>query len=91
MPVKRIHIFQSTLAQEFGSTVPADESTYHAFPRPDELVAASESELRDLGLGVRTPYVERTTQMTTNGISRMSSCAADRTKNFNCSPASGPK
>lgn len=63
MPVKRIHALQSTLAQEFGSPVHVDGSTYYAFPCPDELVAASENDLRDLGLGFRAPYVERTTQM----------------------------
>ena len=45
MPVKRIHALQSNLAQEFGSAVHVDGSTYYAIPRPDELVAASESEL----------------------------------------------
>lgn len=63
MPVERIHALQSNLAQEFGSRVPVDGSTYNAFPRPDQLVAASEIELRNLGLGFRSPYVERTTQM----------------------------
>ena len=66
-PVKRIHALQSDLAQEFGSAVHVDGSTYYAFPRPDQLVAASESELRDLGLGFRAPYVERTTQMVADG------------------------
>ncbi len=67
MPVKRIHALQSSLAQEFGSPVHVDGSTYYAFPRPDQLMAASESDLRNLGLGFRAPYVERTTQMVADG------------------------
>ena len=45
----------------------ASGSTYYAFPRPDQLVTASESELRDLGLGFRAPYVEQTTEMVAAG------------------------
>lgn len=67
MPVNRIHALQGKLAQEFGSAIHVDGSTYYAFPRPDQLVTASESELRDLGLGFRAPYVERTTEMVADG------------------------
>jgi N-glycosylase/DNA lyase len=66
-PVKRIHAIQRRLAHEFGSAVDVDGSTYYAFPRPDQLVAASESKLRELGLGFRAPYVGETTQMVANG------------------------
>lgn len=67
MSVKRIHALQQTLAREYGSTLTVGGSTYHAFPRSDQLVVASENDLRNLGLGFRAPYVERTTQMIVDG------------------------
>lgn len=67
MPVKRIHTLQQKLAREYGSSVDVNGSTYYAFPRSDQLAEASESDLRNLGLGFRAPYVKRTTQMVADG------------------------
>ena len=65
--VERIHTFRRGLAREFGDAVTVEGSTYHAFPRPRQLAAATETDLRDLGLGFRAPYVERTAAMVASG------------------------
>ncbi|ARS88521.1 DNA-3-methyladenine glycosylase family protein [Natrarchaeobaculum aegyptiacum] len=67
MRVSRIHGMVSTLASEYGDAVAFDGETYYAFPTPDQLAAATEAELRDLGLGYRAPYVVRTAEMVTDG------------------------
>ncbi|WP_339103076.1 DNA glycosylase [Haloterrigena salinisoli] len=67
MRVSRIHTMVTTLAREYGSPIEFDGETYHAFPTPDQLAAATEAELRDLGLGYRAPYVVRTAEMVANG------------------------
>ncbi|MFB6123406.1 MAG: DNA-3-methyladenine glycosylase [Haloferacaceae archaeon] len=67
MRVARIHGMQVALAREFGDALSVDGRTYHAFPTPERLAAASEDELRDLGLGYRAPYVQRTAEMVASG------------------------
>jgi N-glycosylase/DNA lyase len=67
MRVERIHGMQGRLAREFGDTVRFDGETYHAFPTPDQLAAASEADLRDCSLGYRAPYVQRTAEMVADG------------------------
>jgi N-glycosylase/DNA lyase len=63
MRVSRIHNMQRVLAREFGDTVEFDGSTYHAFPTPEQLATATESDLRALKLGYRAPYVVTTAEM----------------------------
>ena len=67
MRVSRIHDMQVALAEAFGDTVDFDGRSYHAFPTPVQLAAASEAELRDLGLGYRAPYVQRSAEMVASG------------------------
>jgi N-glycosylase/DNA lyase len=67
MRVSRIHGMQRRLAREHGEALTADGRTYHAFPTPERLAARSESELRDLKLGYRAPYVQRTAAMVADG------------------------
>ncbi|MCU4925569.1 8-oxoguanine DNA glycosylase [Halobacteria archaeon AArc-dxtr1] len=67
MRVGRIHQMVSALAREYGDAVAFDGETVHAFPTPDQLAAATEEELRDLGLGYRAPYVVRTAEMVADG------------------------
>jgi len=67
MRVSRIHDMVTTLAETYGETVEFDGRRYHAFPTPDRLAAATEDELRDLGLGYRAPYVQRTAEMVATG------------------------
>ena len=67
MRVGRIHGMQQRLAAEYGETVEFDGRTYQAFPTPDALAARTEAELRDLSLGYRAPYVQRTAEMVADG------------------------
>jgi N-glycosylase/DNA lyase len=67
MRVERIFRMQRSLAREFGEAVEFDGETYHAFPRPEALAAATEDQLRELSLGYRAPYVRRTAGMVADG------------------------
>ncbi|OAQ54526.1 hypothetical protein HTG_02945 [Natrinema mahii] len=70
MRVSRIHSMVTALAREYGSQIAFDGGTYHAFPTPEQLAAATETDLRDLGLGYRAPYVVRTAEMVADGEAR---------------------
>jgi N-glycosylase/DNA lyase len=63
MRVSRIYDMQRALAETYGETVTFDGETYHAFPTPSQLAATTEGDLRDLSLGYRAPYVQRTAEM----------------------------
>ena len=67
MRVGRIHGMQQRLAAEYGERVEFDGRTYQAFPTPEALAARTEAELRDLSLGYRAPYVQRTAEMVADG------------------------
>ena len=67
MRVGRIHGMQVTLAREFGEPIVVDGETYHAFPTPEQLAAASVEELRECSLGYRAPYVKETAEMVAAG------------------------
>ncbi len=67
MRVARIHGMQQSLRTAFGTPVELRGETYHAYPTPEQLAAASEAELRGLNLGYRAPYVERTAEMVATG------------------------
>jgi len=75
MRVSRIYDMQRSLADEFGESVTVDGVTYHAFPTPDALASATESQLRDLGLGYRAPYVQRSAGMVAGGEAHPSEAA----------------
>jgi len=63
MRVERIHEMVSSLARAYGDAVAFRGETYHAFPTPDQLAATTEADLRELGLGYRAPYVQRTAEL----------------------------
>ena len=67
MRVERIHGMCRRLAREYGEPVRFDGETYHAFPSPERLATATETELRDLSLGYRAPYVQRTAELVADG------------------------
>jgi len=67
MRVARIHGMQTALSEAYGETVAFDGTTYHAFPTPAALAAATEADLRELSLGYRAPYVRRTAEMVADG------------------------
>lgn len=67
MRVGRIHRMQIALAREFGDRITVDDTTYHAFPTPQQLAAASIEELRECSLGYRASYVKETAEMVASG------------------------
>ncbi|RLM59720.1 DNA-3-methyladenine glycosylase 2 family protein [Halobellus sp. Atlit-31R] len=67
MRVARIHRMQMALAREFGTRHEADGEQFDAFPTPAQLAAQSEEDLRELKLGYRAPYVQRTAAMVAEG------------------------
>ncbi|GAB7008623.1 DNA-3-methyladenine glycosylase family protein [Halorubrum trueperi] len=70
MRVARIHGMQRRLREAYGDVVDFDGGSYHAFPTPDQLASRTEAELRDLSLGYRAPYVQRTAEMVASGEAR---------------------
>lgn len=50
----------------YGDPLPTDPSR-HAFPTPAQLAAASEQDLREAGLGYRSPFIHALAQQATNG------------------------
>jgi N-glycosylase/DNA lyase len=67
MRVSRIHGMQLALAREYGDALTVEGRTYHAFPSPAQLAACAADDLRDLKLGYRAPYVQRTAEMVSEG------------------------
>jgi N-glycosylase/DNA lyase len=67
MRVERIAGMQRALRRSLGETIEFGERTYHTFPAPETLAAATEAELRELGLGYRAPYVQETAEMVASG------------------------
>ncbi|AQL44188.1 8-oxoguanine DNA glycosylase [Halorientalis sp. IM1011] len=67
MRVGRIHDMQISLRREFGEPVTFDGETYYAYPTPEALADATEAQLREVGLGYRAPYVQRSAEMVADG------------------------
>ena len=67
MRVERIFAMQEALREAYGAPIEFDSETVHAFPEPDDLAAATEDDLRELKLGYRAPYVQRTAEMVASG------------------------
>lgn len=67
MQVPRIHRMISRLTETYGTPVTVQRHTYRAFPEPSVLADASESELRELSLGYRAPYVKETADQIASG------------------------
>ncbi|WP_336339337.1 DNA-3-methyladenine glycosylase family protein [Haloarcula brevis] len=67
MRVARIHGMQRALRDAFGEEVAFDGRTYSAYPTPEALAETTEERLRELGLGYRAPYVQRTAEMVATG------------------------
>ncbi|WP_232685771.1 DNA-3-methyladenine glycosylase family protein [Halobacterium zhouii] len=67
MRVERIFAMQEALRETYGDPVEFDGETVYAFPEPDALAAATEDDLRELKLGYRAPYVQRTAEMVASG------------------------
>ncbi len=67
MRVSRIFGMQRRLAREYGEEIEFNGETYHAFPTPEQMAERSEGELRDLSLGYRAPYVQKTAKLVATG------------------------
>ena len=67
MRVGRIAAMQAALRRSYGTPVELGDRTYYGAPEPGALAAASERDLRDLGLGYRAPYVRDTAKMVAEG------------------------
>ena len=67
MRVGRIFDMQRSLRENYGTSVHLGDRTLHAYPTPDALAARTEDDLRDLSLGYRAPYVQRTAEMIADG------------------------
>jgi N-glycosylase/DNA lyase len=67
MRVERIFAMQESLREHYGDPIEYDGETVHAFPEPEALAAATEDDLRELKLGYRAPYVQRTAEMVATG------------------------
>ena len=70
MRVSRIFGMQNALRESYGTPVAVGDRTLYAYPTPDALAARTEAELRDLSLGYRAPYVQRTAEMVAGGEAR---------------------
>ncbi|MFP4632417.1 MAG: DNA-3-methyladenine glycosylase family protein [Halobacteriales archaeon] len=62
--IPRIHDLVLALAEAYGTEVPGFG---HSFPSAERLANATETELRDLGLGYRAPYVLESARMIADG------------------------
>jgi len=67
MRVERIHDMQQALRNTFGDPLSFRGKTVRTYPEPEAIAAASETRLRDLGLGYRAPYVLATAEMVADG------------------------
>lgn len=67
MRVERIYEMQNALREAFGESISFRGETYHAYPTPERLAAATEADLRELGLGYRAPYVSETAELVASG------------------------
>jgi N-glycosylase/DNA lyase len=67
MRIERIHTLVTALRESYGDPLDWRETTVWTFPTPEQLARASESELRELGLGYRAPYVASTADMLVDG------------------------
>ena len=60
---KHLHRVIENMSDTYGAQLQLDEHIRHSFPSPQQLVAAGEQKLRELGLGFRAPYVDKTTTL----------------------------
>lgn len=60
MRVERIHAMVEALRAAYGEPIEWRGETVFSFPDPEALAAATEVELRDLGVGYRAPYLRDT-------------------------------
>lgn len=62
MRIPRIKQMHNDIARKYGEEVEIDGIEMLRFPEPEELMEATEEELRELGVGYRAEYIDRTTE-----------------------------
>lgn len=60
--IARIKKIILNLSCKYGKEISAYGNTYYSFPTPHELACATESELKDIGLGYRADYIVKCTE-----------------------------
>lgn len=65
--IKRIEGMIEVLCQAYGRPVAMPGFRTFAFPAPEAVAAASERQLRSLGLGYRAPYLKATAKLVAGG------------------------
>ena len=65
--ISRIRGCVERLCEAYGEKKISGEKEYYAFPNPERLAAASEDDLRGLGMGYRARYIVETTRSILNG------------------------
>jgi N-glycosylase/DNA lyase len=68
MRIPRIKKMHNDIAREYGEAVEVNGEELLRFPTAEELSRATEQELRDLGVGYRAPYIERSTEIFLDGF-----------------------
>lgn len=67
------------LARMYGKQIETDFETINLFPTPDEMISATEEDLRKCGLGYRAPYIMDAIQHVINGSLDLEAIAAYHT------------
>ncbi|MDZ7850574.1 MAG: 8-oxoguanine DNA glycosylase [Halodesulfurarchaeum sp.] len=75
MRIGRIHEMVGALRETYGEPIEWRDTVVYDFPSPEKLARATETELRDLGLGYRAPYVKATAELLRDGVVPLDSVA----------------
>lgn len=65
--IARIRGCIERLCARYGEKMESDGTEYYSFPTPEQLSAATESDLRQLGMGYRARYIVETTRSILTG------------------------
>jgi len=69
MQIPRIKKMHNKIAEKYGEKTEFNNKEIYRFPNPEELVEASEDDLRRLGVGYRAKYIVESTKMVVEGFS----------------------
>lgn len=65
--IARIRGCIERLCTRYGEKMESESTEYYSFPTPEQLSAATEADLRQLGMGYRARYIVETTRSILNG------------------------
>lgn len=66
--LKRIRGIVERICEAYGTPFLYEGKTYHAFPTPAQLAAATETQLKECGSGYRAPYILGSAQKVADGF-----------------------